>query len=69
MTSALHYSMFFIRFKFSIFQLTKTYFRIGCKAFNFVVRGQGGKQIKSGAYTIVREHFELFCNTAIGQKG
>jgi len=32
------------------------------------VRGQGAIRFKSGAYTLVREHFELGCNAAIGQK-
>ena len=31
-------------------------------------RDQGASRLKSGAYTIVREHFELACNTGIGQK-
>jgi hypothetical protein len=30
-------------------------------------RGQGENQFKSGAYTLVFEHFELVFNTAIGR--
>jgi hypothetical protein len=33
-----------------------------------LVRGQGVSRFKSGAYTIVREHFEAARNTAIGQE-
>ena len=29
-------------------------------------QGQGANRFKSGAYTIVFEHFESVCNTAIG---
>ena len=32
------------------------------------VREQGAGPLKSGAYTIVREHFEWARNTALGQK-
>ncbi len=32
------------------------------------VRGQGAIRFKSGAYTLVREHFESDWNAAIGQK-
>jgi len=32
------------------------------------VREQGARPLKSGAYTIVREHFEWARNTALGQK-
>ena len=37
------------------------------EALDFVL-GQGGIQVESGAYTIVREHFELDPNAVIGQK-
>jgi len=33
-----------------------------------LVRGQGVSRFKSGAYTLVREHFEAAHNTAIGQE-
>jgi hypothetical protein len=33
-----------------------------------LAREQGGIRFKSGAYTIVREHFESDSNTAIGQE-
>jgi len=33
-----------------------------------LVRGQGLGRFKSGAYTIVREHFEATHNAAIGQE-
>ena len=32
------------------------------------IQGQGVPRIESRAYTLVREHFEVDCNTAIGQK-
>ena len=32
------------------------------------VREQGAEPLKSGAYTLVREHFEWVRNTALGQK-
>jgi len=42
------------------------YYRSGFKT-RSNVRGQGAKRFKSGAYTLVREHFETFCNAAIGR--
>ncbi len=33
-----------------------------------LVRGRGANRFKSGAYTIVFEHFETVCNNAIGQE-
>jgi len=38
-----------------------------CKSLD-LVRGQGAIRFKSGAYTIVREHFESARYTASGQK-
>ena len=31
------------------------------------VQGQGENRFKSGAYTVVFEHFESVCNTALGR--
>ncbi len=31
------------------------------------VQGQGANRFESGAYTIVFEHFESVCNTALGR--
>jgi hypothetical protein len=51
------------KIKLSHKELSRTFFR----NLDFV-RGQGFIRFKSGAHTVVREHFETDYNTALGQK-